>query len=61
MKLKLLCPYSIIDQFDEWWDWHRKVHYDKELPGAYGEEPIGSLKWMIHHAASRMLQKGTLN
>ena len=28
----LPCPYSILGEFPGWWEWHRRVIFDKEDP-----------------------------
>lgn len=45
------CPFSLIDQFDQWFEWHRRVHFDRESTGKVTVamvEDIRSLrKWRV--------------
>lgn len=45
------CPFSIIDQFDQWFEWHRRVHFDRESTGkvtvAMVKDRCSLRKWRI--------------
>lgn len=43
------CPFSIITQFDKWFKWHRRVHFNKESRLWVSADMIGIVDRMRRH------------
>lgn len=36
------CPFSLTDEFDEWFEWHRRIHFCNERSGKATVNMLGS-------------------